>query len=66
MTHKFKIGEIVDFRFAGKSRVGHVIERTREDNRHATYTVESNGVIYPCLGLENSKQVGNIISHHSK
>ena len=50
------------FRFAGRERVGVVTELTKEDTGHATYTVVNQGVIYPCLGLIDSKNNGNIIS----
>jgi hypothetical protein len=60
--HKFKINDRVMFRFAGRERVGVVTELTKEDTGHATYTVVNQGVIYPCLGLIDSKNNGNIIS----
>lgn len=66
--HKFKIGDVVKFRHAGSTRTGKVIELTRESDQHATYTVttSADGIIYPCLGLDGSKPVGNIITNDSK
>jgi hypothetical protein len=63
-THKFKVGETVIFRHAGSTRIGNVIEHTRESDRHATYTVSTSGNsrVYPCLGLDGSKPTGFIIS----
>lgn len=60
--HKFKINDRVRIRFAGRERPGTVTELTKEDSGHATYTVEAHGVIYPCLGLIDSKPNGNVIS----
>ena len=60
--HRFDIGIRVKFHFAGRDKTGTIIELTKEDNGHATYTVEANGVIYPCLGFEKSKDVGNVLS----
>ena len=66
-THRFKIDDVVIFTFAGSKRIGTVIELTREDNRHATYTVRTTGArdrIYPCLGYINSKEVGNVLKRN--
>ena len=61
--HKFKTGDVVNFHFAGSTRIGSIIELTKEEpNDHATYTVKSQGVIYPCLGFKDSKEVGNVLS----
>ena len=67
-THKFKIGDRVIFKHAGSYRVGTVTELTREITRHATYTVSTSGNnrIYPCLGLDGSKDAGYIISDETK
>ena len=59
--HKFKLNSTVRFSFAGSERKGELIELTKEDSGHATYTVKSCGVIYPCLGLVDSKDIGNVI-----
>lgn len=59
--HRFKIGETVKFHFAGSYRNGVITELTKEATGHATYTVKSAGVIYPCLGFKCSKEVGNVI-----
>lgn len=58
--HKFKIGDRVTFKFAGSWHIGNVIELTTENDGHATYTTTTsgNGRIYPCLGLNESKEVG--------
>lgn len=62
-THKYKIGELVKFRHAGSTRIGRVTELTKETD-HATYTVMTSGNnrIYPCLGLDGSKDLGYIIT----
>ena len=62
--HKFKVGDKVAFRHAGSTRIGNVLELTRETDNHATYTVTTsgNGMIYPCLGLDGSKPLGYIIT----
>lgn len=67
-THKFKIGDVVKFRHAGSTRTGKVIELTKESDQHATYTVttSADGIIYPCLGVDGSKPVGNIITNDKK
>lgn len=62
-THKYKIGDIVRFRHAGSIRYGQVTELTKETD-HATYTVMTSGNdrVYPCLGLDGSKELGYIIT----
>ena len=59
-THKFKVDDRVVFKFAGSWHVGHVIELTTENDGHATYTATTsgNGRIYPCLGIDGSKETG--------
>ena len=65
--HKYKVGDTVVFRFAGSTRPGKVIELTKEINKHATYTVSAiDGRIYPCLGVDDSKAVGNILTKETK
>ena len=59
--HKVAIGDTVKFKFAGKIRVGIVIELTKKDNGEATYTVESQQIIYPQLGLNGSNWIGYVI-----
>lgn len=61
--HKCKIGDVVKFKFAGSFHYGEVIELTKEKDGHATYTVTTSGnnMIYPCLGLNGSKETGYII-----
>lgn len=58
--HKFKIGDKATFKFAGSWHVGQIIELTFENDGHATYTAttSANGRIYPCLGLNASKETG--------
>ena len=62
--HKYKVGDRVVFKFAGSWHVGQVIELTTESDGHATYTAttSANGRIYPCLGINESKDVGWV--HH--
>jgi len=60
-THKAKIGDVVRFKHAGRIRSGQVIELTKQTDGHATYTVVSQHVIYPQLGLNGSKWIGYII-----
>lgn len=60
-THKCKIGDIVKFKHAGRVRTGETTELTKQADGHATYTVVSQGVIYPELGLNGSKWMGYII-----
>ena len=47
----------VIFFHAGSYRTGKVQELTRETDGHATYIVKclARGRIYPCLGIDNSK-----------
>jgi len=62
--HEYGVGDEVRFHFAGSVRIGQVVELTFEGEHtiHATYTVQtSNGMIYPCLGLLDSKDIGNIL-----
>ena len=59
------------FRFAGKTRIGKVVELTHEDvgvklNVHATYVAETHGIEYPCLGVDDSKEFGNILTEDTK
>jgi len=61
--HKVKIGDCVNFRFAGINRTGEVIELTFREDGHATYTVKCKGIIYPSLGLNGSMEVGNVYKH---
>jgi len=58
--HKFKIGDVVTFKFAGSWHKGPVVELTYDNDGHATYTAttSANGRIYPCLGIDQSKEVG--------
>ena len=62
-THRYKIGDIVRFRHAGSTRYGKVTELTKESD-HATYTVTTSGNdrVYPCLGLDGSKELGYVIT----
>ena len=62
--HKYKLGDIVIFKFAGSWRKGKVIELTRQPDNHATYTcmTSGNNRIYPQLGLDGSKETGWIKS----
>ena len=69
--HRYKLDTEVIFRFAGTTRKGTIIELTREDvglrvNVHATYVAESNGIQYPCLGIDDSKEFGNILTRDTK
>ena len=69
--HRYKVDDRVVFKFAGSTRVGVVIELTKESTGHATYTVITTGVrnrIYPCLGLDTSKDahLGNILTEPTK
>jgi len=69
--HRYKVGDKVVFRFAGKTRKGSVVELTREDvglkvNAHATYVAEVYGIQYPCLGIDDSKVFGNILTEDTK
>ena len=69
--HLYKINDIVVFVFAGPKRIGKVIERTWEEvgvnpKGHATYVISANGRQYPCVGIDGSKEFGNIISADTK
>ena len=59
--HRFSVNDQVKFHFAGAYKTGTVTELTKELNGHATYTVETHGVIYPCLGFKDSKDHGNVL-----
>lgn len=61
--HRYKVGDVVKFKFAGSYHTGEVLELTKEPDGHATYTAttSANGRIYPCLGINNSKPVGWIV-----
>ena len=70
-THKFAIGDKVGFVFAGSKRIGYIIEKTWEEvgvnpKGHATYVIQSESKIYPCVGVDGSKEFGNIISFDTK
>jgi len=57
--HKFELNSKVVFLHAGSYRAGVVTELTKEEpTGHATYTVvcSARGIIYPCLGLDRSKE----------
>jgi hypothetical protein len=69
--HSYKIDDVVVFVFAGSKRLGKIIEKTWEEvgvdpKAHATYVISSGGTIYPCVGLDGSKEFGNIISFDTK
>ena len=69
--HRYKVGDKVIFRFAGKTRTGQVVELTKEDvglkvNVHATYVAECGGIQYPCLGIDDSKEFGSILTKDTK
>jgi hypothetical protein len=69
--HVYKINDVVVFVFAGSKRVGRVIERTFEEvgansKSHATYVIRSQNREYPCVGIDGSKEFGNIISTDTK
>lgn len=55
--HRFKVNDKVIFLHAGSYRAGVVIDLTKESTGHATYTVRCLGIgrIYPCLGIDGSK-----------
>tara|TARA_B100001093_G_C26791885_1_gene999371 strand:+ start:323 stop:541 length:219 start_codon:yes stop_codon:yes gene_type:complete len=59
--HKVRIGACVQFKHAGRTRHGEVVELTKQADGHATYTVVSQGIIYPQLGLNGSKWIGYVI-----
>ena len=58
--HRYHIGDVVKFKFAGSWHIGTIIELTKENDGHATYvaSTSANGRIYPCLGLDESKPTG--------
>tara|TARA_B100002019_G_scaffold109484_1_gene94127 strand:+ start:2043 stop:2528 length:486 start_codon:yes stop_codon:yes gene_type:complete len=69
--HLFDIGTRVIFRFAGKTRVGNILEKTFEEvgnnpKGHATYVIKSGKLVYPCVGVDGSKQFGNILLDDTK
>ena len=69
--HTFDINARVVFRFAGKTRFGYIIEKTFEEvgnnpKGHATYTIQSDKIIYPCVGVDGSQQFGNILTTDTK
>ena len=67
--HRYKIDERVVFKFAGSTRVGTVVELTKEPTGHATYTVVTSGIrsrVYPCLGLDASKDIENILTKQTQ
>ena len=69
--HMFDINMRVVFRFAGKTRFGYIIEKTFEEvgsnpKGHATYTIQSGKIIYPCVGVDGSQQFGNILTTDTK
>lgn len=69
--HTFDINARVVFRFAGKTRFGYIIEKTFEEvgnnpRGHATYTIQSGKIIYPCVGVDGSQQFGNILTMDTK
>ena len=67
----FDLNMRVVFRFAGKTRFGYIIEKTFEEvgsnpKGHATYTIQSGKIIYPCVGVDGSQQFGNILTMDTK
>ena len=69
--HKYAINDVVVFVFAGSKRIGRVIEKTWEEvgvnpRAHATYVIKSGDTIYPCVGLDGSKEVGYVLSFDTK
>ena len=67
----FDLNTRVVFRFAGKTRFGYIIEKTFEEvgsnpKGHATYTIQSGKIIYPCVGVDGSQQFGNILTMDTK
>lgn len=69
--HLYKINDIVVFVFAGSKRVGHIVEQTWDEvgmnpKGHATYVIKAQGRFYPCVGIDGSKDFGNIISSDTK
>lgn len=70
-THKFAIGDKVVFVFAGSKRIGNVTEKTWEEvginpKGHATYVIKAQNRYYPCVGVDGSKEFGNIISSDTR
>tara|TARA_Y100000389_G_C17200422_1_gene383370 strand:+ start:148 stop:630 length:483 start_codon:yes stop_codon:yes gene_type:complete len=69
--HSFDISARVVFKFAGKTRFGYVVEKTFEEvgdnpKGHATYVIHSGKIVYPCVGVDGSKQFGNILTTDTK
>ena len=69
--HLFDINARVVFKFAGKTRFGYIIEKTYEEvgtnpKGHATYVIKSGKVLYPCIGIDGSKEFGNILTEDTK
>ena len=69
--HLYKINDIVVFVFAGSKRVGHIVEQTWDEvgmnpKGHATYVIHSGKIVYPCVGVDGSKQFGNILTEDTK
>ena len=69
--HLYKINDIVVFVFAGSKRIGRITELTWEEvgvnpKGHATYVIYARGRQYPCVGVDGSKEFGNIISTDTK
>ena len=69
--HTYKINDVVVFVFAGSKKIGRVTELTWEEvgvnpKGHATYVIKSGSKIYPCVGIDGSKEFGNIISFDTK
>lgn len=69
--HLYKINDVVVFVFAGSKRVGHIVEQTWDEvgmnpKGHATYLIKAHGRFYPCVGVDGSKEFGNIISSDTK
>lgn len=69
--HTYKINDVVVFVFAGSTRIGSILERTWEEvgvnpKGHATYVIKSGDKIYPCVGVDGSKEFGNILSVDTK
>tara|TARA_B100001093_G_scaffold107476_1_gene99750 strand:+ start:859 stop:1335 length:477 start_codon:yes stop_codon:yes gene_type:complete len=65
--HTYKVNDIVVFVFAGSKRIGHIVEQTWDEvgmnpKGHATYVIKAQNRYYPCVGVDGSKEFGNIIS----
>ena len=43
-----------------------MLSNTNKLNVHATYVVECYGIQYPCLGINDSKEFGNILTEDTK